>query len=374
MPIKVNADQNRRPKRRHDPLSDRDVLVAPGRGHRPQRAANVVAYPAGLPEFLADCPFCPGNEDKTTEELIRVVNPASAEGWQVRGFPNAFPILLIEEPGKNGGSDVHSEFFRPHIVDEVGAHEIIVESPQHNGCLSKMLDGEIAYVFNAIAQRYWSLKRDSRFGFFYAFKNYGPGTSLDHPHWQLEARQFAPQTVYNKYKRMSEYKVSHRGECFLCRLWKEEVADGRLVAESKHFVAFVPFGTSEPFETIISPKAHAPNFAIYLENSEIALEFASIVRDIMRRVKKALQQEALGEDWLLASDPPHLYFLYSAPYYDDGTYYDDDEVLHYVGDGPYHWHLLFLPRTVQKVGHERGTNEDVITIYPEDAAEILRSM
>ena len=75
------------------------------------------------------------------------------------------------------------------------------------------------------------------------------------------------------------------------------------------------------------------------------------------RVKIALQ----GDEWSHLSDPPYLFCLYTAPYSDDR-------------DGYYHWHLSFLPRTTDKVGHERGTGEDVITEFPERIAEILRNI
>lgn len=349
----------RRPHSRIDPLSGLNVIIAAQRAVRTQGSKNVVAYPLGLPEFLATCHFCPGNEEDTTEELVRIPDSVTGD-WRVRGFPNLYPVLMIEEE-EDGEEGNHSEFFKPYIRNEVGAHEIVVASPRHNVCMSEMSDEEIALIFWAIAQRYWDLKEDGRFHFFYAFQNYGEGASQDHPHWQLEARQFAPRDVWEKYKRMSEYKVTHRGKCLLCTLLDENKKDGRLVVENDHFLAFVPFAPSEPFEVVIAPKDCASNFASYLQKQEIAFEFASILREVARRVRRVLQEKTLGEERRGTSDPPYLCFLYTAPYYDDT-------------DGPYHWHFVFIPRTTSKVGHERGTSEIIIPVFPEDAADILRNI
>lgn len=45
----------------------------------------------------------------------------------------------------------------------VGAHEIIVESPDHNQSLARMTDDRIERVLEAYALRILDLKRDLRF-------------------------------------------------------------------------------------------------------------------------------------------------------------------------------------------------------------------
>lgn len=339
MSQKIIVDWKGLPQIRINPLTGKSVIISAKRKAK-GAALNV-------------CPFCPGNEELTTEELVRIPNPNDPQKWLTRGFSNLFPFLMIEEgqPETDGG------FFQKYIQPGIGAHEIIVESPKHDACLSCLSEYEIAAIFWAMAERYFDLKKDSRFRYFYAFKNYGPGASQDHPHWQLEARVFAPHLIYEIHKAMGEYKLKNR-ECLLCRFWKEEKAAGRIVLETENFIAYVPLAPSEPYEVMMVPKNHTPSFAYYLQNKDLALEFASVIKKIMIKAKRALQ----GDKWRDPLDPHHLFCLYTSPYDEDKT------------DGYYHWYLDFLPRTTQKVGHERGTGEDVIPVFPEEAAKTLRNM
>lgn len=353
MPKEIIVNWERLPQIRRDPfIPHRTVIISAQRQLRARKEAEVVAY-QNLPEILEGCVFCPGNEEQTPKELVRIESPIDKKQWLVRGFPNAFPILMIEE-GDEGNN--HEPFFKQYIKKGIGAHELIVESPKHNVCLSCLTEEEIASIFDAMTLRYWDLGKDSRFGYFFAFKNYGPpGASQDHPHWQIETRVFAPKTLHEKIQTMREYWINEHN-CLLCRLWQEEKADGRMVSENDDFTAYVPFAPSEPFELIIVPKQHSACFAIHLQDRSVAFKFASILKEVMVKVKKTLQ----GENWSKLFDPPYHIGLYTAPYQDQRESY-------------YHWHLLISFHTTYKVGHERGTGEDVIPAFPEEIAAILRA-
>src|SRR6266568_5592436 len=69
------------------------VIIATERAKRPEdlvthRPIKTVA------SYVETCPFCPGNEDKTPSEVLRV--PVGGPGWQVRVFPNRFAALSRE--------------------------------------------------------------------------------------------------------------------------------------------------------------------------------------------------------------------------------------------------------------------------------------
>ena len=62
------------------------------------RAAETARF-TELESAKRDCPFCPGNEHLTTEELLRI-SPAEVTGavhtsstWLIRAFPNLFPRI-----------------------------------------------------------------------------------------------------------------------------------------------------------------------------------------------------------------------------------------------------------------------------------------
>ena len=75
------------------------------------------------------CPFCPGNEDKTPPELLAYHDPGrekNAPGWWVRVVPNKYPALAVE------GSLNKTGFGMYDWMNGVGAHEVIIETPEHD--------------------------------------------------------------------------------------------------------------------------------------------------------------------------------------------------------------------------------------------------
>ena len=88
------------------------------------------------------CPLCPENrlETKTLLDL-----PPQGK-WQVRVYPHFRPLYRIEgEPGRSAEG----------IYDRmaaVGAHEIVVETPDHTRTLAQMSDEEIERVLDAYAR------------------------------------------------------------------------------------------------------------------------------------------------------------------------------------------------------------------------------
>ena len=66
------------------------VIIAPDRGKRPTDFHAEVERNGDVPEYRADCPFCPGNEEHTSEELLRL---ESANEWKIRVVENKFSAL-----------------------------------------------------------------------------------------------------------------------------------------------------------------------------------------------------------------------------------------------------------------------------------------
>src|SRR5947209_16778844 len=66
------------------------VIIATERAKRPEELATHRPV-QDVPAFVETCPFCPGNENKTPPEVLRL--PANAEHWSVRVIPNKFAAL-----------------------------------------------------------------------------------------------------------------------------------------------------------------------------------------------------------------------------------------------------------------------------------------
>src|SRR3989449_4199056 len=140
------------------------------------------------------CPFCEGHESMTPPEVLayRERGPADGPGWSIRCVPNKFPAL--ERVG-----EVREHRDGPFVsVDGVGAHEIIVESPDHDGHLARLDDGQVERVLRAYRERYHDLAADRRVEDVPIFKNYRgrARASVSHPHSQnLSVPLLAPPVL-----------------------------------------------------------------------------------------------------------------------------------------------------------------------------------
>src|SRR5207244_13044707 len=85
--------------------------------------------------------------------------------WSIRCVPNKFPAL--ERVG-----EVREHRDGPFLsVDGVGAHEIIVESPDHDGHLATLDDRQVERVLRAYRERYHDLAAAPRIKYLQTFKH-----------------------------------------------------------------------------------------------------------------------------------------------------------------------------------------------------------
>ena len=178
------------PELRKDPITARWVIISTERGRRPMdfvRESVVIAGPRG-------CPFCPGAENKTPPEILaygRNGGGANSSGWSIRVVPNRFPALGIEGELDREGEGLFDK------MNGVGAHEVIVETPQHEMSLATLPERAVEDVLWAYRDRMLDLKNDKRFRYIMIFKNHGEGAgaSIEHPHSQLIALPIVPRSV-----------------------------------------------------------------------------------------------------------------------------------------------------------------------------------
>jgi len=252
------------PELRRDPVVGRWVIIASERGKRPMDFPHRAAGPRG-----GFCPFCPGNEDKTPPEIfaVRPAGPPNAPGWQVRVVPNKFPALVIEGELKRRGVGLYD------VVDGIGAHEVIIDSPEHARSFADLSVAHIAQVLEAYRVRQLDLAGDQRFRYILVFKNHGEdaGASLEHSHTQLIATPIIPKRVVEELEgTRRHFELKER--CIFCDIIDQERFDGRrIIMESEHFLTISPFAARFPFETWILPKRHEPHFHRLSEAARLAL-------------------------------------------------------------------------------------------------------
>jgi len=243
------------PELRKDPIVDRWVIIATERWKRP----SDFQVNRELPGRGALCPFCPGNEALTPSEVLAYrpeAGRANGPGWTLRVVPNKFPALQIEGALNREGVGMFDK------MNGVGAHEVVIESPDHKMTLSTMPEKVLENTFWAYRDRILDLKKDGRLRYILMFKNHGveAGASLEHTHSQLIALPIIPSHVLDELNGSREH-FAEKERCIYCDILKQEINDGaRVVCENGDFACIAPFAPRFPFEVWVLPKAHASNF------------------------------------------------------------------------------------------------------------------
>src|SRR5579863_3995998 len=321
------------------------VVYAPLRKLRPHRETPPVGSRSdSLRDTKEFCPFCPGNEKMTPPEIyaIRPEGSTGVSDWKVRVVSNKFPALRIEEDVKH-----HEDGAIFRWMGGCGAHEVVIESPDHLSPIMQQPIEQIELTLKALQSRYLDLKRDKRFQSIVIFKNHGEaaGTSIRHPHWQIIATPVVPPLLRLKCNEATEY-FDRTGDCLYCVMREDEVkAKSRLISGNDEFVACVPYAAHLPFETWILPRRPQSTWTS-LEPVQIR-PLAEILKTVLLKLYDALD----NPDFNLTVD--------MAPHGDEDKEY-------------FVWHIRVLPRVSTPAGFELGSGMSINTTMPEEAAAFLR--
>jgi UDPglucose--hexose-1-phosphate uridylyltransferase len=255
--------------------------------------------------------------------------------------PNKFPALGIE-----GNLDRQAEGMFDKM-NGVGAHEVVVETNDHNETLATLPPKKIEDVLWTFRDRILDLKKDRRLKYILIFKNHGEGAgaTLEHAHSQLIALPVVPIYVAEEIEGAKQYYI-YKERCVFCDIARQETEAGiRVVAENDDFLTIAPYAPRFPFETWILPKQHESAF----ENSSSRM-FQNLAKSIRTLLNKANR---------VLDDPPYNLVIHSSPTQDSSNDH-------------YHWHIEFVPKLTKVGGFEWGTGFYINPTPPEEAAKFLR--
>lgn len=327
------------PDLRRDPVTGRWVIISTDRAQRPSDfIREPVQFKSGV------CPFCAGNEAKTPPEILAFRpggNGANGPGWTVRVVPNKFPALRVEGELDRQADGIFDR------MNGVGAHEVVIETPEHMHTLATMPEKRIEDMLYAVRDRLVDLKRDMRLKYALVFKNHGTaaGATQEHPHSQIIALPIVPRSIVEELKGAREY-FQLKDRCIYCDIVRQEDKDGeRVIFANDTFLVIAPYAARFPFESWIVPRKHDSGY----EYSP-AVNFGDLAR--------ALKSLFMRLDAVL-DHPAYNLVLHSAP----------------IQDAPsehYHWHIEVIPTLKKVTGFEWGTGVHLNPTAPEDAAKFLR--
>lgn len=331
------------PQLRKNPVTREWVIVAQERSRRPGDFNVPVEDTSGRPVHDSRCPFCAGNEGQTPSETLalRATGEPDTTGWTVRVVPNKFPALNMEGDLARHGQGMYDS------MNAVGAHEVVIETPDHNQSLATIPQSQCRDVLWACRDRFVELSRDRRFKYILFFRNQGrvAGASVEHAHSQLIALPVVPIEVLAEIEGMSLY-AEYRDRCPYCDMVNQERETvSRVVFETTNYLVFEPFASKFAFETWIVPKRHQSSFS-ELEAGDMD-ELAGTLQDSLRRIDKCL------------NFPPYSMALHTVPI---NTSRPED----------FHWHIQISPRLTISAGLEMGTGIYINSTSPEEAARFMR--
>jgi len=328
---------------RYNVVSQDWVIIATERARRPHAIGQGRPSAPPVPAHDPQCPFCPGNEGDGADETGR---RPGVEGWQVRSLRNKFPALspaAVSVPSAPASAGAHRH------MPGYGVHEVLVEHPRHDLCFAELPAADVVEVLRLQHERFNALSRVIGIAAVTLFKNQGPsaGASQRHPHSQLVATPVVPHHLQARLDGARRYYAEH-GACILCDMLAQELDEQvRVILETEHFVAFVPFAPISPFLYWIVPRRHAAVFGT-LDDAEL-VDLAGILRRTLGKLHRGLD------------NPDYNFTVRSAPFYESG-------------DDFFHWHITVIPRLAHAAGFELGSGMFINASVPEECAAYLRDV
>ncbi len=316
------------------------VVIATERSKRPEMFLKKNEERHALPDLKLDCPFCPGNETQTTDEIYR---QDKMNSWSVRVVQNKYAALNPEHPAHR---EQVGKFLKS---DGYGIAEVVIETPRHDLTLGSMPVQQIVEMLKAFHTRFQSISAMQNICLITLFKNFGQhaGTSIEHPHSQIIATPIIPPHVRDPFQKAMMHFDTY-GVCGYCDMIEEELKQKkRIIFQNNSFVVFCPFASRTPFEIRIYPTRHVASYS-WISEMEI-LHFAEALSFTLKKLERGL------------NTPDYNFIIRSSPI--------GDEDVRYL-----HWYFILIPKIATPAGFEIGTGIYINTTLPEECAEYLRGI
>lgn len=227
--------------RRFNPLNGEWVLVSPHRAKRPWQGQQEQPDNALLPSHDPACFLCAGN--------LRVNGERNPEYTGTFVFTNDFAAMMPQTPEAPAGPDAMFQ-----VGNARGTSRVICFSPDHGKTLPELPLSAITRVIDSWCTE--SAELGAIYPWVQVFENKGAlmGCSNPHPHGQIWATEFIPNEAAAEDRHQRAWH-QQQGNAMLLELAQREAALGeRVVVQTTHWLAIVPFWATWPFETLLLPR------------------------------------------------------------------------------------------------------------------------
>ncbi|MEU5339955.1 MULTISPECIES: galactose-1-phosphate uridylyltransferase [unclassified Streptomyces] len=308
---------------RRDPLLGDAVAIA---SHRQGRTYHPPAD---------ECPLCPSEGDRLSEI------PDSS--YDVAVFENRFPSL----------------------AGDSGRCEVVCFTSDHDSSFADLTEEQAGLVLDAWTDRTAELSHLPSVEQVFCFENRGAeiGVTLGHPHGQIYAYPFTTPRTALMLRSLAAHKEGTGGENLFDAVLEKELAGERIVLETDHWVAFVPYAAHWPYEVHLYPRRRVPDLLGLDEGART--EFPKVYLELLRRFDRIFGEGEPGT--------PYISAWHQAPF---GTLEEFDGVVR--EDFALHLELFTIRRTSGKLkflaGSESGMSVFINDVPPEAAAQRLREV
>ncbi|MEW5352848.1 MULTISPECIES: galactose-1-phosphate uridylyltransferase [unclassified Streptomyces] len=282
-----------------------------------------------------ECPLCPTRGERLTE--------IPDESYDVVVFENRFPSL----------------------AGDSGRCEVVCFTSDHDASFADLTEEQARLVLQAWTDRTSELSHLPSVEQVFCFENRGAeiGVTLGHPHGQIYAYPFTTPRTARMLTSLAAHKEATGGENLFDAVLERELADARVVLESEHWAAFVPYAAHWPYEVHLYPKRRVPDLLALDEAART--EFPQVYLELLRRFDRIFGD---GEP-----PTPYIAAWHQAPF---GALAEFEGVVR--EDFALHLELFTIRRTSGKLkflaGSESGMNVFINDVPPERAAERLREV
>ena len=219
------------------------------------------------------CPLCPSTGENLTE--------VPEDDFEVVVFDNKSPSLRPPD-----GDWALPDMAGPDTDtgSAAGKCEVICFTADHGQSFKDLSTERIRVLLEAWMDRTRELSNEKFIHHIAPFENRGEevGVTLAHPHGQIYAYSYIPPKV----SRMLEVAKKHKertGKVLFDEIVAREIKEEeRIVAENKHWVAYVPYAARYSFEIHVAPRVSVADLSEL--TPEVADAYPAIAKEVLQRL------------------------------------------------------------------------------------------
>lgn len=228
--------------RRFNLLNGQWVLVSPHRALRPWQGQQEPIDEGSRYAHDPTCYLCAGNSRVTGER-----NPAYTGTFV---FKNDFSALMHNVPP----IDTSKQNSLLQAMPARGESRVVCFSPDHSKTLPELPLHAVSALVDTWCAQYTEL--GSKYCWVQVFENKGAlmGCSNPHPHGQIWASDFLPNEALKEDEHQRLWFERTGTPLLLEYARLEESKQERVVQQTDHWLAVVPYWATWPFETLLLPR------------------------------------------------------------------------------------------------------------------------